>query len=225
MTESFQPSRGEGRRLLIVDDDDAVLRGLSSYFEQLGYTVIKAATGRAGIAAHSSHSPDVTILDLRLPDIDGLQVLEVLRQKKAMVVLLTGYGDIPTAVQAMRLGAENFLTKPVEMDHLVATIERAFEKVELRKENVRLRELLPTSGKRASQAMVAVALVAGALFVGWIVGGDGARRPEPVPIAPTRELPPTPQGKRVDSLINIPAPVPLPDSAGGRNSRGDTGKG
>jgi FixJ family two-component response regulator len=225
MTSAFQPTRGEGRRLLIVDDDDAVLRGLSSYFEQLGYTVIKAATGRAGITAHQTHEPDVTILDLRLPDIDGLQVLEVLRQKKAMVVLLTGYGDIPTAVQAMRLGAENFLTKPVEMDHLVATIERAFEKVELRRENVRLRELIPTSGRRASQYMVGVALVVGALFVGWLLGGDNAERPEPRAIAPTRELPPTPTGRRVDSLLNVPTPVPMPDTPGNRNARSDTGRG
>jgi FixJ family two-component response regulator len=216
MTTAFQPARGEGRRLLIVDDDEAVLRGLASYFEQLGYTVIKAATGRAGIAAHGTHEPDVTILDLRLPDIDGLQVLEVLRQKRAMVVLLTGYGDIPTAVQAMRLGAENFLTKPVEMDHLVATIERAFEKVELRAENVRLRELIPTSGKRASQAMVAVALVAGALFVGWLLGGDTRLERDVPAIAPTRELPPTPQGRRVDSLLNVPTPVPMPDTPGTR---------
>lgn len=220
MTSGFQPARGEGRRLLIVDDDEAVLKGLSSYFEQLGYETIKAATGRAGIAAHGTHNPDVTILDLRLPDIDGLQVLEVLRQKRAMVVLLTGYGDIPTAVQAMRLGAENFLTKPVEMDHLVATIERAFEKVELRRENVRLQQLIPTSGKKATQAMVAVALVAGALFVGWLLGDDTNRRPEPPAIAPTPTLPPTPQGRRVDSLLNV-TPVPLPDSLG-RRGRADT---
>lgn len=225
MTNDFQPARGDGRRLLIIDDDEAVLRALSGYFEQLGYTVIKAPSGRAGIAAFGSHDPDVTILDLRLPDIDGLQVLEVLRQKRAMVVLLTGFGDIPTAVQAMRLGAENFLTKPVEMEHLVATIERAVEKVELRRENVRLRGLVPTRGKRLRQALAALALVLSAWFVGWMLGGDGAARPEPLEIAPTRELPPTPQGRRVDSLLNLPAPVPTSDSPGSRKSQPDTGKG
>lgn len=214
MTSGFQPARGEGRRLLIVDDDEAVLKGLASYFEQLEYETLKAATGKAGIMAFNNQAPDVTILDLRLPDIDGLQVLEVLRQKKAMVILLTGYGDIPTAVQAMRLGAENFLTKPVEMDHLTATIERAFEKVELRKENVRLRELLPTSGKRASRFLAGAALVAGALLVGWMLGGDpDSRREPPAAIAPTRPLPPTAQDRRVDSLIQVPTPVPLADSA------------
>jgi FixJ family two-component response regulator len=224
MTSGFQPSRGEGRRLLIIDDDEAVLGGLAGYFEQLGYTAIRAPTGRAGIAAFGAHEPDVTILDLRLPDIDGLQVLEVLRQKKAMVVLLTGYGDIPTAVQAMRLGAENFLTKPVEMDHLVATVERAVEKVELGRENIRLRGLVPTGGKKARRALAAVVLVAAAWALGWMLGGDGMDRPEPPAIAPTRELPRTLQGRRVDSLVNVPTPVPISDSLGNRKSPSDTGK-
>ncbi len=211
------PQKGEGRKLLIVDDDEAVLKGLSGYFEQLGYQTIKAATGRAGITAFNTHEPECTILDLRLPDIDGLQVLEVLRQKRAMVVLLTGYGDIPTAVQAMRLGAENFLTKPVEMDHLVATVERAIEKVDLRRENVRLRELMPSQGRRAIQALAAVGLVAGALLLGWFLGGDTTRRPEVPAIAPTKPLPQSTQGRRVDSLVNVPAPAPVPDSAARRN--------
>jgi hypothetical protein len=111
------------------------------------------------------------------------------------------------------------------MDHLVATIERTFEKVELRRENVRLRELIPTGRRKASQYMVGVGLVAGALFVGWLLGGDSANRVEPRAIAPTRELPPTPQGRRVDSLLNVPAPVPMQDTPGTRNSRSDTGKG
>lgn len=217
MTNAFQPARGEGRRLLIVDDDEAVLRGLSGYFEQLGYQVIKAATGKDGIAAFNSQGPDVTILDLRLPDIDGLQVLEVLRQRRAMVILLTGYGDIPTAVQAMRLGAENFLTKPVEMDHLVATVERAAEKLDLRRENVRLRELIPTSGRKVTQALVAVALAAAALFAGWMLGGETARENIVTQIAPTTVIPPSKTSRAVDSLLHTPTPVPLPDSipAGG----------
>ncbi|MEK6769917.1 MAG: response regulator, partial [Gemmatimonadota bacterium] len=66
---------------MIVDDDAAVLRGLSEYFERLRYEVVRAATGKQGVAAFESQEPDVTILDLRLPDIDGLQVLEILRRK------------------------------------------------------------------------------------------------------------------------------------------------
>ena len=97
---------GQGRRILIVDDDEAVLKGLSEYFARLGYEVVRAATGQQGLDGFKSQEPDVTILDLRLPDIDGMQILEIMRRKRALVILLTGYGDIPTAVRAMQLGAE-----------------------------------------------------------------------------------------------------------------------
>jgi DNA-binding NtrC family response regulator len=184
MTEYEQFASGEGRRLLVVDDDEAVLRGLSEYFARLGYDVVRAATGKQGLEGFKSQDPDVTILDLRLPDIDGMQVLEIMRAKKAMVILLTGYGDIPTAVRAMQLGAENFLTKPVDLPHLVATVERAIEKLDLRRENVRLRQMVPSTRKRVTQAVAVVILVAASLLVGRWVGGVGSAAPAVQPIAP-----------------------------------------
>ena len=135
MSDLEQFASGLGRRILIVDDDEAVLKGLSEYFVRLGYEVVRAPTGQQGLAGFESQEPDVTILDLRLPDIDGMQILEIMRRKRAMVVLLTGYGDIPTAVRAMQLGAENFLTKPLnlsEFSEVVAGIENFwFEIVKL----------------------------------------------------------------------------------------------
>jgi DNA-binding NtrC family response regulator len=85
--------------------------------------------------------PDVVLLDLHLPDSSGLVVLERLRREGAAVILLTGQGDIETAVKAMQLGAENFLTKPVDMTHLSAAIARVAEKVRLSRQNARLRAL------------------------------------------------------------------------------------
>ena len=170
----------------MVDDDEAVLKGLSEYFTRLGYAVVRAATGKQGLDGFKSQNPDVTILDLRLPDIDGMQVLEIMREKKAMVILLTGYGDIPTAVRAMQLGAENFLTKPVDLPHLVATVERAIEKLDLRRENVRLRQMVPSTRKRAAQAVAVVILAAASLLVGRWVGGVGSAVPAVQPIAPVR---------------------------------------
>jgi DNA-binding NtrC family response regulator len=198
MTADFVPERGDGRRILIVDDDAAVLKALSSYFERLKYEVVRAETGRQAIAAFEAHEPDVTILDLQLPEIGGMEVLEALRRKRAAVILLTGHGDIPTAVKAMQLGAENFLTKPVDMPHLVASVERAIEKTELRRENVRLRKLVPTTRKKVIQLVAMLVLVAGSLLLGRLVGGIGEEQRRLPEIAPTRQGTPLPQ--RPESL-------------------------
>jgi DNA-binding NtrC family response regulator len=209
MAAGEQFMSGEGRRILIVDDDEAVLSGLSKYFSRLGYEVVRAATGHEGLAGFESQDPDVTILDLRLPDIDGLQLLEVMRRKRAaLVILLTGHGDIPTAVQAMQLGAESFLTKPVDMPHLVATVERAIEKLELRRENARLRQMIPTTRRKLIQVAAALALMAAALLLGRWVGTMGGGPPAPPEIAPVRS-----SGPRTDTTVSVPGIVPPPPSA------------
>jgi DNA-binding NtrC family response regulator len=124
--------------LLLIDDDDAVLRAIGAYFEKLGAEVTREATAKEGIEAYERLRPDVVLLDLQLPDGSGLDTLERLRALGASVILLTGHGDIETAVRAMQLGAENFLTKPVEMAHLAAAVARVAEKVHLRRQNERL---------------------------------------------------------------------------------------
>jgi DNA-binding NtrC family response regulator len=128
-----------GDTLLFVDDEASVLKALGSYFEQTGYEVWREATGQEGLETFRRVRPDVVILDLNLPDVGGLEVLEGLRRDNAAVILLTGQGDIETAVRAMQLGAENFLTKPVDMTHLAAAIARVSEKVRLSRQNALFR--------------------------------------------------------------------------------------
>ncbi len=127
--------------LLLVDDDPTVLRIIGDYFEREGYEVWRDGTGEQAIETFHRVRPDVVLLDLQLPDTNGLVVLERLRRERAAVILLTGQGDIETAVKAMQLGAENFLTKPVDMAHLAAAIARVAEKVRLSRQNARLRAL------------------------------------------------------------------------------------
>jgi len=211
MAEYEQFASGEGRRILVVDDDEAVLKGLSDYFARLGYEVIRAATGKQGLSGFKSQDPDVTILDLRLPDIDGMQILEIMREKKALVILLTGYGDIPTAVRAMQAGAENFLTKPVDLPHLVATVERAIEKLDLRRENVRLRQMIPSTRRRVVQVVVAVLLVAASLLLGRWVGTMGSARPSLPSIAPIHTAAPrSDTASPRDSTGGTPRAEPAP---------------
>jgi DNA-binding NtrC family response regulator len=127
--------------LLLVDDDASVLRAIGDYFERIGYEVWRDGTGEQAMDTFHRVRPDVVLLDLHLPDSSGLVVLERLRREGAAVILLTGQGDIETAVKAMQLGAENFLTKPVDMTHLAAAIARVAEKVRLSRQNARLRAL------------------------------------------------------------------------------------
>jgi len=124
---------------LLVDDDPAVLRAIGNYFESIGTEVYRASSAAAGLEAYERARPDVVILDLGLPDANGLEVLEHLRAQGVAVIMLTGHGDIETAVRAMQLGAENFLTKPIDMPHLAAATTRVAEKVRLKRQNQMLR--------------------------------------------------------------------------------------
>src|SRR5437762_12118093 len=125
--------------VLLIDDDADVLRAVGDYFDRIGYEVGRAETAQAGFEAFDRLRPDVVILDLHLPDVGGLDVLEQLKSRGGSVILLTGQGDIETAVRAMQLGAEHFLTKPVDLNHLAAATARVGDKVRPARQNARLR--------------------------------------------------------------------------------------
>ncbi|HEY7683519.1 MAG TPA: sigma-54 dependent transcriptional regulator [Gemmatimonadales bacterium] len=128
--------------VLLIDDDVDVLRAVGQVFEHAGYEVCRELEAESGLAAYDRLRPEVVLLDLHLPGMDGLEALRRFRERGAAVILLTGHGDVPTAVQAMQLGAENFLTKPVDIEHLLAAVARVADKVRLR----RLNELLLLRG-------------------------------------------------------------------------------
>jgi two-component system, NtrC family, response regulator AtoC len=122
--------------VLIVDDEPAITSTLGTFFERVGGHLVTAAhTGEEGVALFKRLRPDLILLDVRLPDMTGFDVLEKIRDDNPVVIMITAYGDVPLAVQAMQNGAENFLTKPVELAHLGAAAERAFEKAKLRQMN------------------------------------------------------------------------------------------
>jgi DNA-binding NtrC family response regulator len=126
------------RSVLLVDDDAEILTVLTKFFERNGWQVTRAADAATAVELYDREHSDLVLLDVNLPgSIGGLRILEVLRARDpdAAVIMLTGQSDLPTAVEAMQLGAENFLAKPVELAHLQAAAERALEKVELRRRN------------------------------------------------------------------------------------------
>ncbi|MDB4883089.1 MAG: hypothetical protein JWL95_1855 [Gemmatimonadetes bacterium] len=119
-------------KILIVDDEPDLTSAFGRYFERTGHDVLRAATGEEAVAVVQAEHPALMLLDLKLPDITGFEVLERTREQRPVVIMVTGHGDVALAVQAMQAGAEGFLTKPVELAHLGAVVDRALEKAQLR---------------------------------------------------------------------------------------------
>ena len=130
------------KRILVVDDDPSDLDVIAESLEREGYDVAKAESGKEALRLIESENFNLIITDLKLPDIDGM---EILRRAKAeiphvQVIVLTGYGTIEGAVEAMRSGAFHFLQKPVDIVILRETVKRALEKQELELRNIYLME-------------------------------------------------------------------------------------
>ena len=119
-------------KILIVDDEPDLTSAFGRYLERTGHDVLRAGTGEEAVAVVEAEHPALMLLDLKLPDMTGFEVLERTREQRPVVIMVTGHGDIPLAVQAMQAGAEGFLTKPVELAHLGAVVDRALEKAQLR---------------------------------------------------------------------------------------------
>jgi DNA-binding NtrC family response regulator len=131
-------------RVLAIDDEPEMAAMLETLLGRAGYEVRTALSGASGEALFERWQPDTVVVDLRLPDIDGLELLRRFRasQPSVAVVILTGHGSVPKAVEAMKAGAHSFLEKPVEPDTLLALIERALEHRQLVDENRALRRQL-----------------------------------------------------------------------------------
>jgi DNA-binding NtrC family response regulator len=130
--------------LLLVDDDPDFRESIARRFVRRGFQVQEATHGEQALQLASLRQFDVVVLDMMMPGMSGIQVLEQLKltHPECEVILLTGQGTIETAVQAMKLGAYDFLTKPFPLAELEILIEKAYGRRQLRKENVQLKEVL-----------------------------------------------------------------------------------
>lgn len=130
------------KRILVVEDEEKLRRVIELHLVSCGYEVEKA--GSAEQALKLADRADLVLTDLRLPGIDGLELLACLRRQNTFtpVVVMTAFGSVETAVQAMKAGAVDFLTKPFSLDHLVTVLQKALEFRALRDENRQLREEL-----------------------------------------------------------------------------------
>ena len=129
------------KRILVVDDDAASRTGLQALLERHGYRVEAAATGADALEKARSFRPTVVLADLVMPGMDGLELLRNLQDEApfAVTILLTGQGTIETAVQAMKAGAYDYLTKPVDLGHLTLLLEKAVDRGRIGREVALLR--------------------------------------------------------------------------------------
>jgi two-component system nitrogen regulation response regulator NtrX len=131
-------------RLLIVDDEEGIRRSLSAVLADEGYDVEAVATGEECLERLAERAFDLIFLDIWLEGMDGLDALERIRQagSAAMVVMISGHGNIETAVRATKLGAFDFIEKPLSLEKISVVVKNALEHFRLASENLRLREEL-----------------------------------------------------------------------------------
>jgi len=133
------------RRILVVDDEQNMRNALSILLEKHNYAVCTASDGKEAIATiEGGEVVDLIITDLKMPNVDGIGVLNYLREKKHKIplVLITAFGSIETAVEAMKMGAADFITKPFNKDVICHVIDRIFQMENLNEENIHLKGML-----------------------------------------------------------------------------------
>lgn len=113
-------------KVLIIDDEKDIINTLSNILTDEGFEVFKATDGKEGFAIFERESPDVVILDVWMPELDGIQVLKKMRAKRddARVIVISGHGTISTAVEAVKMGAYDFLEKPLSIDKVLEVVSR-----------------------------------------------------------------------------------------------------
>jgi len=144
-------------QILLVDDESSIRMTLTALLKRAGHVLMQAATGEDAIAKLKANDFDLVITDLNLSGTSGLEVLKAAKTNNARteVILLTGYGSVETAVAAMKAGAIDYLTKPIDSEELLMAIERATERQKLKSEVARLRTEVETKGSFNSGNIVA----------------------------------------------------------------------
>ena len=122
----------EPLRVLVIDDDKALAETIAESLERRGHACTVATTGKAASRSSSTTTFDVVLTDLQMADLDGLAVVKRCREvlPDAEVFVITGFGDVKTAVEAMKLGASHYLQKPIDLAELRAVVDKSAERVQ-----------------------------------------------------------------------------------------------
>ncbi len=170
--------------ILVVDDEDSQRNALSGFLKKKGYRLFTAESGKKALETLNKETIDLVLTDMRMPEMDGSELLDETKKlnPEIDVIVMTAFGSIETATSAMKNGAADFITKPVDLEQLELTIKKALERKQLASENKRLRELvneqlsfggiISASGSMA-QALSVAARVAPSKANVLIVGESG----------------------------------------------------
>ena len=134
-----------GNKILVIDDEPIIRESIAAYLEDSGFTVYQAGNGLDGMDIFRSEHPDLMMVDLRMPGMDGLEVLStaLTESPDTPILVVSGTGVIQDAIEALRMGALDFITKPIlDMAVLEHAVTTALERTQLRVENRRYREHL-----------------------------------------------------------------------------------
>ena len=234
-------ARGRARAVILVVDDDAAMRDyLREELEHEGFRVEVAGSGRAGVERVKQGGIDLVVSDVKMPDLDGLDLLREVRevQPAPYVITITAFGSIDTAIRAVKLGAFDYITKPFEIEQLVLVIDKALSEQALRSEVARLREEVARSvrfeniiGRSPGDAGGLRPHPAGGGLagqrahhrrVGHRQGAGGPGHPRPQPAQPTARswrstAPPSPRRcwrASCSATSGAPSPTPAPTRPG-----------
>src|SRR4051812_33355107 len=142
-------------RVLVVDDEKVIREILADFLTLEGFWVRTAEDGTAALAELERHPYDLVISDLKMPKMGGIELLECIARTSpdALTVIMTGFGTVETAIDAMKRGAYDYVLKPFKLDEVVHVVQRGLEKQRMAAENLRLREAL--SLYKVSEAIAA----------------------------------------------------------------------
>ena len=134
----------DAKKILVIDDDNAIREALSTLLERNHYVTVSAGTGIEGMAMVNDHHPDLVLSDIMMPEMDGFEMLLKIKEMDSdlPVILMTGFSSIGGAIQAIKMGADEYLTKPLDHVEVLHVIEKSFENQTLAKQNQMLKQRL-----------------------------------------------------------------------------------
>ena len=131
-----------GKRVLVIDDEENLRHYLQLILGEAGYQVETAQDGKEGFAKMQRHAWDIILCDIKMPTMDGMALLKAAKEKglEGTIIMMSAYGTVDTAVEAMKIGAYDYVSKPFNADEIILTLKKAEERERLREENIRLRD-------------------------------------------------------------------------------------